>query len=154
MRGEYFEDISVGDTHEFGSYSVEKEEMLSFATQYDPQSFHIDPAAAEESLFGGLVASGLHTAAISQRLVVENVFHDSRAMGAIGGDKLRWNHPVRPGDTLSMTAEVVEKKPNDATHGLIKFEMTTFNQNDIEVMSLILSVIYQIRSDTDEKESK
>jgi acyl dehydratase len=107
----YFEDIAVGETHEHGSYLVTEEEIVEFAEQYDPQPFHTDPEAAAESSFGGLAASGWHTAAICMRLLVETMEKaDWASQGARGVDELRWIKPVRPGDSLSVEYEVVEKR--------------------------------------------
>ena len=102
----YFEEIEVGDEQSFGSRDVTREEILEFAERYDPQSFHTDEAAAGESMFGGLIASGWHTASMTMRLLVEYVFEGSAATGAVGVDELRWPNPVRPGDTLSVHTEV------------------------------------------------
>ncbi len=112
MTTQYFEDVAVGETRSFGERTITKAEMIEFAERYDPQPFHVDEAAAEESVMGGLVASGWHTAAVCMRLLVENV--DDRAMaGARGIDDLRWIEPVRPGDTISVELEVVDKYPSD-----------------------------------------
>ena len=107
----YFEDIEVGETHEQGSYEVTEEEIVEFAEQYDPQPFHTDPEAAEESSFGGLAASGWHTAAMCMRLLVEAMADaDWASQGARGVNELRWIKPVRPGDSLTVEYEVVEKR--------------------------------------------
>jgi acyl dehydratase len=143
---EYYEDLSVGDRHEFGSYMVEKEDIVSFAEQYDPQPFHVDEDAAERSMFGGLIASGWHTAAMTMRMVVDNALRDSNATGAIGVDELRWKQPVRPGDTLSVNTEVLEKEPWNDDLGLVHSRMTVCNQDDTEVMSMIGLTLYQMRA--------
>lgn len=110
----YFEDIAVGDTTTNGSYTVTEDEIIEFAEQYDPQSFHTDPEAAENSMFGGLAASGWHTAAACMRLLVETMEREEWAsQGARGIDELRWIRPVRPGDDLSIGLEVVEKRESD-----------------------------------------
>jgi acyl dehydratase len=150
MPAEYYEDISVGDTDEFGSYDVEKEDIVSFAEQYDPQPFHIDENAAEQSMFGGLIASGWHTAAMTMRMVVDNTLRDSSAEGAIGIDELRWEQPVQPGDTLSVRTEVLEKEPWNDDLGLVHSNTTVYNQNDIEVMSMIGLTLYRMREGSTE----
>ncbi|UPM42070.1 MaoC family dehydratase [Halocatena salina] len=144
MLSGYYEDIEIGTTREFGSYTVEKEEIVSFAEQYDPQPFHVDESAAEESIFGELVASGWHTAAMTMRMLVDNSPDDSRAMGAVGVDELRWNEPVRPGDTLSVRTEVMDKEPWDDDLGLIRSRTTVF-AGDTEVMGMTGRVLYQRR---------
>jgi acyl dehydratase len=147
MSTEYYEDLSVGDRHEFGSYTVKKEEIVSFAEQYDPQSFHIDEEAAERSMFGGLIASGWHTAAMTMRMVVDNSVRDSGATGAIGVDELRWKQPVRPGDTLSVQTEVLEKEPWNDDLGLVHSGTTVYNQDDTEVMSMVGLTLYEMREE-------
>lgn len=105
----YFEDIAVGDQREFGEFTVTKDEITEFAAKYDPQPFHLDAEAAEESMFGGLVASGWQTAAICMRLTVDNVT-DVATLGGLGVDSLRWHTPLRPGDTLHVRTEVLDKR--------------------------------------------
>jgi acyl dehydratase len=145
MPTEYYEDISVGDIHEFGSYTVEEENIIEFAEQYDPQPFHVDENAAEESMFGGLIASGWHTTAMTMRMLVDNVFQHSSAAGAIGVDELRWKQPVRPSDTLSVRIEVLEKEPWNDELGLVHNGTTVYNQDDTEVMSMIGLTLYRLR---------
>jgi len=107
----YFEDVEVGSTATFGDYEVTAEEIKSFAEQYDPQPFHTDEDAAEESMFGGLIASGWHTMAICMRLTTEQP-DPVAALAGVGADNLRWVAPVRPGDRLSLRTEVIEKRPS------------------------------------------
>nr|WP_282594718.1 MaoC/PaaZ C-terminal domain-containing protein [Halomarina salina] len=107
----YFEDIEVGHSRDCGSVTVSCEELLSFAEQFDPQPIHTDPEAAAESMYGGLIASGWHTAALSARLLVEGYMNETASLSGRGMDDLRWHAPVRPGDTLSVRVEV----PTQAT---------------------------------------
>lgn len=137
-----YEAVEVGDTETFGSYEVTREEIQSFAKQYDPQPFHTDREVAEESMFGGLVASGWHTAAMTMRLLVDNYLEQSGAMGSPGVDELRWREPVRPGDVLSVKTEHVGKEPWDEDRGVIRTEVTTKNQNDETVLSMSAMVLY------------
>ncbi|HAT32614.1 MAG TPA: dehydratase [Janthinobacterium sp.] len=99
----YFEDFFVGQELHMGSRLVTAEEIIAFATQFDPQPFHLDPVAAEESIFGGLVASGWHTCSMMMRLVVDGLLGCSSSLGSPGLDRVRWILPVRAGDTLSVT---------------------------------------------------
>ncbi len=145
MAREYFEDVEIGETRTFGSRDVTREEILEFAERYDPQPFHTDETAAEESMFGGLIASGWHTAAMTMRLLVENVFTESAATGAVGIDELRWPNPVRPGDTLSVHTEVLETEPWSDRLGLVRSRTTTLNGEDDEVMSMVGLVLYERR---------
>ncbi|HKJ59639.1 MAG TPA: MaoC/PaaZ C-terminal domain-containing protein, partial [Halobacteriales archaeon] len=103
----YFEDVEVGDAAEFGGYQVTAEEVVAFAERYDPQPFHTDEAAAQGSVFGGLVASGWHTAAMCMRMRVDAEGKEVPLLGSRGVDELRWRRPVRPGDTLRVRTEVV-----------------------------------------------
>jgi acyl dehydratase len=145
MTAEYFEDLEVGDTREFGSYEVTKEEILEFAEQYDPQPFHVDGEQAEQSMFGGLIASGWHTGAMTMRMLVDNVMSESKATGAVGLDDLRWSQPVRPGDTLSVETEVLDKEPGYMPGlGLVR-SGTTVYADGTEVMSFVGLVLYEMR---------
>ena len=135
---DYYEDVEVGDTREFGERSVTKEEIVEFAEKYDPQPFHVDEEAASETIFGGLIASGWQTAAICMRLFVDNMA-DEAWVGARGVDELRWIRPVRPGDTLSVEVEIVEKRPDETNPGLgrVHTRLTAYNQDDEAVISWI-----------------
>lgn len=142
---EYFEDLSVGDTREFGSYTFEEAEIVEFGERFDPQPFHTDPEAARESMFGGLVASGWHTAAATMRLLVEHVFADSAAMGAVGVDDLRWTDPVRPGDTVSVRTVVAEKADWKPGVGLVHSDTTVTADDGREVMTMTGLVLFERR---------
>lgn len=135
----YFEDLAVGDRYEAGEYTIEREEIVSFAEQFDPQPFHLDEEAAKDSMFGELVASGLHTLCLSVRLFVTefvNAEDGLENMGGIGMDDLRWHEPVRPGETLSIEIEVAEKTPSESRddRGYVEFERRTYT--DQKVMSI------------------
>jgi acyl dehydratase len=136
---EYYEDLEVGDVVEHGSKTVTKEEILEFAEEFDPQPFHLDEEAAEDSVFGGLAASGWHTASICMRLLVDGVLSEQASQGAAGVDELRWKRPVRPGDTLSIEVEVLSKEPHprDPTRGRMRTELRGYNQDGEEVISWI-----------------
>ncbi|MBV0923325.1 MaoC family dehydratase [Halomicroarcula limicola] len=142
---EYFEDLAIGDSATFGEYEVTREEITTFAGQYDPQPFHTDGDAAEESMFGGLVASGWHTAAMTMRLLVDHRLSGTGAMGALGVDSLRWPVPVRPDDVLSVRTEVVEKEEWGDARGRVATEVTTTTDADETVLSMIGQVLWQRR---------
>ncbi|MCT9094947.1 MaoC family dehydratase [Haloarchaeobius sp. HME9146] len=143
---EYFEDLDVGETREHGSYVVDEAEITDFGQQYDPQPFHTDPEAAEESLFGGLVASGWHTGSMTMRLLVEGIFPGTAALGAVGVDELRWPNPVRPGDELHVETEVLEKQADYRPGvGLVLSRVETKNQDDEVKQSFVGRVLYQQR---------
>lgn len=142
---EYFEDLQVGETAEFGRYEVTKTGIVSFAEQFDPQPFHLDEDAARESMFGGLVASGWHTAAMTMRLLVDNYLSESRALGAIGIDDLRFPNPVRPGNVLAVETEIVDTEPWDDDRGLVHTAVTTRNQDGDPVLTMVGLVLWERR---------
>lgn len=134
----FFDDLEPGDERECGSYTVTKAEIIAFARQYDPQPFHLDETAAEESIYGGLIASGWHTAAVSMRLYVDGFLRDTASMGARGVDELRWRRPVRPGDTLSVRIEVLEKADEPSPErGLVRIRIVTENDDGETVLSMV-----------------
>ena len=145
----YFEDLSVGDTMEFGTYDVTAEEVVAFAEQYDPQWFHVDPERArEESLFGSLAASGWHTTAMTMRLIVDEHLTEAAALGALGVDELRWPNPTFPGESLSVTVEVLSKRPSESNpgRGIVRTEQTTTNQDGEVKLSMKPISIYARRN--------
>lgn len=139
---DYFEDLEVGERAAFGEYEVRKDDVVEFGEQFDPQPFHVDEAAARESMFGGLVASGWHTASITMRLLVDNYLAESRALGAVGVDELRFRDPVRPGDVLHVETEIVEKEPWDDDRGLVHCQITTTNEDDT-VLTMVGLVLWE-----------
>jgi len=141
---EYYEDVAIGDTVETGSYVIDEDEIVEFGRKYDPQPMHTDPEAAAGSMFGGLVASGWHTGALTMRLLVEDYFESTRALGAVGIDELRFPAPVRPGDELSVSSEVVGKEPWDDDRGLVKNEVVT-TAGDRSVLSMVGRVLWERR---------
>lgn len=145
---DYFERIDIGDSDSFGEYEVTGDDVRTFAGQYDPQPVHTDPDAAADSMFGGLVASGWHTAAMTMRLLVDNKLAGSGALGALGVDSLRWPEPVRPGDTLSVRTEVVGMEPFDDERGLVDIEVTTVNDAGEVVLSMVGKVLWRRRKST------
>ncbi len=112
MRVRYFEDFAVGQSFHLGSHEMTRDEIVEFARRWDPQPFHLDEAAGAESSFGGLVASGWHTACVFMRMYVDTLLLDAASMGSPGLDELRWLVPVRPGDVLRGSAHVVDVAPS------------------------------------------
>ena len=143
----YFEDFQVGQVHELGTYVVSREELLAFARQYDPQPFHLDEEAGRQSIYGSIIASGWHTAAICHRLLVESLLQDSSSMGSPGLDELRWLLPVKPGDTLSVRIEVLATTPSrsKADRGSLKTRMEVRNQRGEVVMTESATVLFRRR---------
>lgn len=132
-----YSDLQVGQQFEFGSRTITEDEIVRFAEKYDPQSFHLDPEAAHESLFGELVASGWQTVVVTSGLTVRDVFEDIALLAGRGVDNLRWHQPVYPGDTLSGVVEVINKQPSERTveRGYINFRIITRNQADERILS-------------------
>jgi acyl dehydratase len=134
----YFEDFSVGDVTDVGPVGVSEEEIVEFARRYDPQPFHIDPQAAKESPFGGLIASGWHTTALFMGMFVRAILLDSASLGSPGVEEIRWTAPVRPGDTLTGTVTVTDVQPSSTNprRGTVFTTNEVFNQNGELVMTL------------------
>ena len=134
----YWEDFSVGDVFDLGTHTVSHEEIVDFATQWDPQPFHVDDAAAQSSSFGGLVASGWHTASLCMRLYVDALLLEAASMGSPGLDELRWLAPVRPGDTLTVSLTVVDARPSskDPGRGTLVLRWEAVNQDGVMALRM------------------
>ena len=144
----FFEDLEVGTKSSFGHYEVTREEVLEFASKYDPQPFHLDDEAAAQTYFGRLSASGWHTCAMTMRMMVEQLMSQKVAsLGSPGIDELRWLKPVYPGDTLRVEAELIEKRQSKSKPhmGFTKSRQATFNQHDERVMTMIGNSIIRVR---------
>ena len=144
MTTRYWEYFTVGQIEEFGNREVSEEEVIEFATEFDPQSFHIDPVAAKDHSFGGIIASGWHTGSMLMRMIVDEQISNSTSMGSPGMDELRWISPVRPGETLKVKSEVLSSKlhPRKPDRGFVKFKYTVLNQNDQTKMTMTSSIIF------------
>ena len=138
-----FESFEVGQTQSFGAYLVTKEEIIDFASKYDPQYFHLDEETAGQSLFGGLCASGWHTCAMTMAMMVENMKKRGLSLGSPGIDKLRWIKPVYPGDVLGVEMEVIKTKPSKSRPniGFVTSKVTVSNQQT-PVMEFISVAIF------------
>ena len=134
----YWDDYEIGQTFDLGSTSFTADEIVDFARQYDPQSFHVDTAAARQSMFGGLIASGWHVTAKLMRLFVDNYVDQRTALGSPGVDEVRWLKPVRPGDTLTAWVECASKVPSRSRPemGIIHEQWQATNQKGELVMTL------------------
>lgn len=145
---QYFEDIEVGLRESFGSYEVTREEVLAFASRYDPQPFHLNDEAAAETHFGRLSASGWHTCAMTMAMVVENMKQNEHAgLGSPGIDELRWRRPVYPGDTLRCETQVLEKTRSRSRPemGSFRKNVTVLNQDDEVVMTFTSIGLIRVR---------
>lgn len=138
MQTRYFEDFQAGDTVELGNRQISAEEIIAFAREYDPQPFHIDPVAAQNTIFEGLAASGWHTVAIFMRLLVDGLLNHTISMGSPGIDEIRWPRPVRPGDTLHARFTAVECIPSRSrpNMGIIRGKGEMTNQQGETVMTI------------------
>jgi acyl dehydratase len=127
----YLEDLKLGDTFATGTQVVTAEEIIAFGRQFDPQPFHTDAAAARDTFFGQLVASGWHTAAVSMRLMVGSMFGPEGGLIGQGVDELRWPRPMLPGDTLRVEITIAEinPQPSRTGRGKIKLHCRTLNQH-------------------------
>jgi acyl dehydratase len=134
----YWDDYEIGQKFDLGSTSFTADEIVDFARQYDPQSFHVDAAAARQSMFGGLIASGWHVTAKLMRLFVDNYVDQRTALGSPGVDEVRWLKPVRPGDTLSASVECAGKVPSKSRPemGIVHEQWHATNQKGELVMTL------------------
>lgn len=134
----YFEDYVAGSVHTFGPISVERDEIIDFARRFDPQPMHMDVAAARESGFGGLIASGWHTACLMMRLFVDHYLSSVASLGSPGVEELRWIRPVRPGDDLSIRVKVLETRRSSSKpdRGILRSFVEVLNQ-DQEVVATV-----------------
>jgi acyl dehydratase len=130
MSVRYFEELSAGQKFGSPSLTVEADQIVAFAREFDPQPFHLDDTAARRSIFEGLAASGWHTAAMTMRLCVAGDFRPAGGILGIGGE-LNWLKPVRPGDTLRVECEVLETRASRSrpAQGIVKIRVATFNQH-------------------------
>jgi acyl dehydratase len=144
----YFEDIVPGTKSAFGRYKVTREEVIEFATKYDPQPFHLSDEEAAKTHFGRVAASGWHTTAMMMRMLVDNMSAIQQAgLGSPGLDELRWLKPVYPGDILRVETEVLDKRPSRSRPdmGSFRSQATIFNQEDIAVMTVISIGLIRMR---------
>lgn len=133
----YFGDYPVGRTFEYGTIAVTEDDIVRFASEFDPQSKHIDKDAAERGAFGGLIASGWHTVCLVMRLLVDNYFSSVADIASPGVDEVRWTKPVRPGDILSVRVTVLEARISKSKpdRGIVSSLIEARNQNGDLVLS-------------------
>jgi acyl dehydratase len=138
-QARYFDDFQPGDRFESAQLVVTEALIIEFGRSYDPQVFHTDPEAARATVYGGLIASGLQTIAITFKLFLETGALAASGLGSPGLDEIRWLVPVRPGDTLSVTAEVLESRPSVSKpdRGIVRVRYATVNQRGETVMTMI-----------------
>lgn len=144
MTERYLEDFAADQRFGgAGRIRIERERITGFATEFDPQPFHLDEQAARNSIFGGLAASGWHTAAVTMRLLVESELRPAGGIVGAGFDEFRWPRPVRPGDELRVEIEVLEVRQSKSRpdQGMIKVRTTTLNQRDEAVQITVGNLV-------------
>lgn len=139
----FFEDFAVGQVFATGRLRIDADQIKAFARQFDPQPFHLDDEAAQNSVFRGLAASGWHTAALTMRLMADGEFKPAGGIIGVGFDELSWQRPVRPGDELYAESEILELRPSRSRpdRGTIRVRTTTYNQNGEAVQAFTGNLI-------------
>lgn len=147
LKERWFDDFRAGEVFEFGDRLLDEAEIIAFARQFDPQPFHVDPEAALHSIYGGLIASGWHTAALMMRMMVDHFIPTASSMGSPGMDQVRWLKPVRPGDRLRVRLTVAEVRPSGSRldRGVLHQQIAVFNQRDETVMTCFGMGMYRRR---------
>ncbi len=143
----YLDDMQIGDSYTSGEHALDEAQIIAFASQFDPQPFHLEHEAAKASMFGGLAASGWHTVAITMRLMVTSGL--PIAGGIIGaGAEVQWPRPTRPGDVLHVVSEIIEIVPSKSRpdRGMVTARSTTFNQRGETVQVLTAKMVVPRRS--------
>lgn len=147
MKERFFEDLKAGDRFKSQTYKVSEEQILSFAREFDPQPFHVDREVAATTMFGGIFASGWHTAAITMRLFVQTLNCAEGAIG-LGVDELRWPMAVKPGDVLQVETEILDVRESRSkpTQGIIRIRNVTTNQRGEIVQTMLASALVRRRT--------
>ena len=143
----YLDDYVPGAVHEFGNITVDEEEVLEFGRRYVPLAYHVDKEAAKASIYAGVIASGWHTAALMMRTYTENYLSQVANLGSPGGDELRWDKPVYPGDKLSVRATVLETRRSESRpdRGIVRTFIEVLNQKREVVMSMKMVNFVRLR---------
>ena len=146
----HWEDFAAGSVACYGPRTITREEILAFAAEFDPQPMHADEEAARATMLGGLVASGWHTCAVAMRMIADGFVLKSASMGSPGVEEVRWLRPVRPGDSLTLRASVVETRPSGSRPGmgLVKFHYEMLDQSDNCAMTLVSTMMIARRGFT------
>lgn len=145
----YLDDFTQGEVITGPGFTLSEGQVLDFALTYDPQPFHIDAQAAAESPYGGLIASGFQTLSLCFRMIVQSGIFQAASMGGPGIDELRFLAPVRPGDTITPSAEIIEVKPSRSKpdRGVLRIQFRGYNQHRDEVISFIVIMMGRRRPD-------
>ena len=150
-KDRWFEDYVPGAVHDLGSVVVDEQEVIAFARQFDPQPFHLDKDRAKRSAFGGLIASGWHTACMAMRLIVDHYLSEISSEGSPGIDELRWLRPVRPGDQLSVRVTILDSRRSHSRpeRGIVRSQIETLNQDGAIVMHFASTIFIRCRHQKD-----
>jgi len=145
----YFDDFQIGEKFTSRGVTFTESDIIDFGLKYDPQPFHIDIEAATQTVYGGLIASGFQTLSLALRMILQKGITDVCSMGSPGMDEVRWLAPVRPGDTLHVEAEVIDKKPSrsKSDRGIMRMKYVAFNQREEPVLSFY--IIHLLRRNID-----
>ena len=146
----FYDDFSVGEKFSLGTVVMKEEEMINFATQFDPQRFHLDPEAAAETIYGGLIASGWHTGSLMMKLLAEG-FLGEHSVGAAGLSELSWPAPVRVGDVLTLTVEIMKKRESKSRQylGLIEIKNQLVNQNGEVALQAVPTMLIAMKDNSE-----
>jgi acyl dehydratase len=147
VEARYFEDYQAGAVYEYGYATVSEAEIIAFAERFDPQPIHLDARFAGRGPFGGLIASGWHTAGIAMRLIVTHYLSQVASLASPGVDELRWPAPVRPGDSLRLRATIVQARRSRSKpdRGLVRTHAELLNQHDQTALSLVAMNLLRLR---------
>jgi acyl dehydratase len=144
MPAVYYEDFAAGQIREFGPRTVTREEIVAFASEFDPQPMHLDENAAKKTILGGLGASGWHTCAVMMRLLCDGLLLDSSSQGSPGIDEVKWKKPVRPGDALSVRHTVLETRDSKSRPevGLVRQQCDVLNQRGETMLEMRFTAMF------------
>lgn len=147
FKERFFEDYQAGEVCEFGDYLITEQEIIEFATKYDPQYFHTDPQAARQSVYGGLIASGWMTGSVMMRLMADHFISPRSSMGSPGIDEVRWHRPVRAGDRIRLRIKVLSarRSASKPDRGILVIQNEALNQHGELVMSFNGMGMYRCR---------
>ena len=140
-----FEQIEAGSHIDAGRTRITEAQIIEFATRYDPQWFHTDPARAQRSRWKGLISSGWMTCAVAMELAVKNVLTDSQSIGSPGVEQLKWPNPLRPGDEVALRMEVLEKRMSrSGVIGVVRWRWVLTTQQGLPVLDLIATSLFEV----------
>lgn len=151
MPSLYFEDVEEGQVRDLGDFTLSRDEIVAFAERFDPQPIHVDEEAARDSEFGGLIASGWYTASLVARQLVTGFMNDLASLGGRGMDDIRWREPVRAGDVLSVSIEVLDKEPSERNPAIgdYRVEVVATNDEGETVLSMVGLGVVERREPSD-----